>query len=327
MSHRDKPVVALDIGGTKIIASVISPGGKMMSRVRCLTYGHLGPDKVIARMTGAITRALNSACIAMRDTAGLSIAAAAIIDSKRGLITTAPNLPGWVNIPLRDILSEKLGTAVFLLNDASAAALGEHRLGAGKDVDNLIYITVSTGIGGGMIVNGQLYEGTDGCAAEIGHMVIKVGGPLCKCGKQGCYEAMASGTAITRMARERLKCGEDTVLLQLSGNAIDKVCAATVARAYRKNDVVARSIIDEAAYYLGVGLANLVNLMNPQMIIIGGGVSKMGEILLKPARKAMKENAFKLPASTVRIVRAGLGTDTGMIGAAIYANEQGVKWE
>jgi len=214
-----------------------------------------------------------------------------------------------------------LGKPVFLLNDASAAALGEHRMGAGRGLDNLIYITVSTGIGGGLVINGQLYNGTDGCAAEIGHMTILVDGPLCKCGKRGCLEALASGTAIARMARERLAAGGKSCLAELTRGKIEDVTAELVAEAARRGDALALSVIDEAARYLGIGLANLVNIINPQMIIIGGGVSKMGAMLFRPARKSMKEHAFKLPARTVRVVRPRLGLDAGLFGAAIYTRE------
>jgi glucokinase len=194
-------------------------------------------------------------------------------------------------------------------------------MGAGRGLDNLIYITVSTGIGGGLIINGQLYNGIDGCAAEIGHMIILADGPACKCGKRGCFEALASGTAIARMAMERLAEGNKSCLTELARGRIGNVTAELVTEAARRNDSLALSVIDEAARYLGIGLANLVNIINPQMIIIGGGVSRMGAMLLNPARKSMKEHAFRLPARTVRVVRPRLGMDAGLMGAAIYARE------
>jgi glucokinase len=196
--------------------------------------------------------------------------------------------------------------------------LGEHRLGAGRGLDNLIYMTVSTGIGGGMIVNGELYNGTDGSAAEVGHMIIQVDGPLCHCGHYGCLEAMASGTAIARMAEERLRSGWTSIL----SKSRRKITAEDVAAAAKKGDVLACQVIDDAAGYLGIGMAGLVNLFNPQMIVVGGGVSALGERLLRPARKSMKQHAFKLPAGTVRVVRSALGADSGLMGAAIYARRQ-----
>ena len=317
----EKPVVVVDVGGTKITSAVIRREGEMISRIYRLTLAHEGPQKVINHMVDAVKLAVRKAGLDLSAIGGVGIAAAAIIDIGRGLVSEAPNLPRWHNIPLRDRLADSLGKPVFLLNDASAAALGEHRMGAGRGLDNLIYITVSTGIGGGLIINGQLYNGADGCAAEIGHMIILIDGPACKCGQRGCFEALASGTAIARMAIERLEAGGKSRLAELTCGKIEDVTAELVAEAARRNDRLALSVIDEAARYLGIGLANLINVINPQMIIIGGGVSKMGAMLFRPARKSMKEHAFKLPARTVHVVRPRLGMDAGLIGAAIYTQE------
>jgi glucokinase len=321
MARSEKPVVAVDIGGTKITSALITHEGKMISRSYCLTLAHEGPQNVISHMVDSVQMSLGKAGLELSAIGGVGIAAAAIIDIGKGLVSEAPNLPLWHNIPLRDRLADSLGKPVFLLNDASAAALGEHRMGAGRGLDNLIYITVSTGIGGGLVINGQLYNGTDGCAAEIGHMIVLIDGPACKCGQHGCFESLASGTAIARMARERLAAGGKSCLAELTRGKIEDVTAELVAEAARRDDELALSVIDEAACYLGIGLANLVNLINPQMIIVGGGVSKMGAMLLKPARKSMKEHAFKLPARTVRVVRPRLGMDAGLFGAAIYTQE------
>ena len=321
MARSEKPVVAVDVGGTKITSAVITREGQILSRTYRLTLAHEGPQKVISHMVDAVERSLRKADLELSAIGGVGIAAAAIIDIGRGLVSEAPNLPRWHNIPLRDRLADSLGKPVFLLNDASAAALGEHRMGAGRGLDNLIYITVSTGIGGGLIINGRLYNGADGCAAEIGHMIILVDGPACMCGQHGCFEALASGTAIARMAQQRLAAGGKSHLAELSQGKMENVTAELVAKAARRNDGLALNVIDEAARYLGIGLANLVNMINPQMIIIGGGVSKMGAMLFRPARKSMKTHAFKLPVRTVRVVGPRLGMDAGLIGAAIYTRE------
>jgi len=322
VSRSDKPVVAVDIGGTKIISAVIAGDGRMLSRVHSLTLAQEGPKKVIGRLVETVKRSIGKADLQISMIGSICVAAAGIIDHNKGLITEAPNLPGWHNIPLRNIIAVELDTPVFLLNDASAAALGEHRLGAGQGLDHLIYLTVSTGIGGGIIINGELYNGADGCAAEIGHMILQVDGPACKCGQRGCLEALASGTAIARMARERLAKGEQSILTGMVGS-IKSVTSELVSVAARKGDAFACGVIDSAAGYLGIGLANLVNIFNPQMIIIGGGVSRMGEMLLKPTRKAMKAHAFTLPGRTVHVVRPGLGLDAGLMGAAVYARQKG----
>jgi glucokinase len=326
MARSSRPVVAVDIGGTKIITAVFDGEGTMLSRIYCLTLGSEGPNRVIKRLIGAIDKAIEKAGMVRSQIGGIGVAAAGAIDINRGIVADSPNLPRWHNIHIVDKLVDALGRPIFLLNDANAAALAEYRLGAGRGLHNLIYITVSTGIGGGMIINGELYQGTDGSAAEIGHMIIKIGGPVCKCGKRGCFESMASGTAIGRLAQKRLRRGEESIMARLANDKVGDVTAQIVAAAARKGDPLAKAVIEEAAGYLGIGLANLVNLMNPQMIIIGGGVSKMGEMLLRPTRKSMKANAFNLPARTVRLVRPRLGVDAELTGAAIYAREcLGVK--
>ncbi len=321
MARSKPPVVGVDIGGTKIIAAVFDGEGAILSRILCLTLGSEGPDRVINRIKSTIVQVIENAGLKRDQVGCIGIAAAGAIDINRGIVADSPNIPHWHNIPLRDRLLESLGGPVFLLNDANAAALAEHRLGAGRGLNNLIYITVSTGIGGGMIIDGELYQGTDGSAAEIGHMIIKIGGPVCKCGKRGCFEAMASGTAIASLAQKRLRRGEDSIMPGLAQKKAGNVSARIVAEAARKGDALALAVIKESAGYLGIGVANLVNLMNPEMVIIGGGVSKMGEMILRPTRKSMKANAIALPAGTVRLVRSQLGVDAELTGAALYARD------
>ena len=321
----NKPVLAVDLGGTKIIAAVVLPDGKIVSRKYCLTLAKDGFKAVTERLLAAATEAIIQSKVDIMDLSAVCIAAAGIINVKRGIITYSPNLPGWRNVALRDIVSEKLGLDTYIINDASAAALGEHRFGAGKGVDNLIYITVSTGIGGGIIIDGKLYTGSDGCAGEIGHMIVDVNGPKCSCGNSGCLEAMASGTAVAREAVIRINQGECSSIIELAGGKIENVTAEKVALAARKGDKVAWDIISKAANYLGTGFVNLVNVFNPDLIIVGGGMSKMGNMLLNPARKIVKQRSFKLPARRVHIVRSGLGSNAGIIGAAVYAIEQQLK--
>jgi glucokinase len=197
--------------------------------------------------------------------------------------------------------------------------MGEHRFGAGKGVCNLVYLTISTGIGGGLILENRLYSGKDGTAGEIGHMTIDINGPQCSCGNYGCFEVMASGKAMAKQAVKRIRQGERSHLIEAADNNIENITAAMISSAAKQGDRLAMEIVKSSAYYLGVGLTNVVNIFNPEMIIIGGGVSKMGEMLLKPARKVVKQRAFQLPASTVRITRSYLGDDAGIIGAAAFA--------
>jgi glucokinase len=313
-----KPVLTVDLGGTKIIAAVVLPDGKIISRNYCLTTAGEGPEIVIDRILFAVNRAIAQANLKTSEVVGIGIAAAGILDTERGIVTTSPNLPHWHNVPLRDIFADRLGIVTYVINDANAAALGEHRLGAGVGFDNIVYVTVSTGIGGGIIIGGELYSGADGCAGEVGHMTVEADGPQCHCGNFGCLEALASGWAVAKAAIACIKNGEKSSMVELVDGKLEDITAETVAVAARQRDKLAADLVAEAAKYLGIGLANLVNIFNPEIIVIGGGLSKMGDMLLKPARRVLKERAFQLPAQTVRIVRARLGSNAGIIGAAAY---------
>jgi len=323
MSWADRQcVLAVDLGGTKIIAAVVKPSGELVSRHYCFTLASEGPEAVIERLLSSIGEAMAKAGLKSAELGGIGVAAAGIIDSDRGIVTTSPNLPGWHDVPIRDVVAERFGMSTYVINDASAAALGEYCFGAGRGMRNLIYLTVSTGIGGGIIIDGKLYLGTDGCAGELGHMIIEPGGPRCSCGNLGCLEALASGSAMAREALARLCRDEPSSITELTQGRLENISAEVIATAARQDDKLAREVITTAAGYLGIGLVNLVNIFNPEVIAIGGGVSKMGNMLLEPARRVVKERAFKLPSQRVRIVRARLGSNAEMIGAAAYVFTQ-----
>ena len=318
------PVLAIDLGGTKIFAAIISSKGQVMARERCLTLADKGPEVVINRIFSAIDHLLSQKNINLSQLSGISIAAAGAIDSEKGLITSSPHLPGWHDVPLRDIVKEKYKVNTFLINEANAAALGEYYFGVGQGVNNLVLLTVGTGIGGGIIINGRLYSGASGSAGEIGHTTIDVNGPRCSCGNIGCLEALISGTAIAREAIRRIRQGERSSLTEIVGGKIENITAEEVLTATRAGDSLASEVILKAATYLGVGLANVVNIFNPEMIIIGGGMAKMGDLLLNPARQVVRERAFQLSAQAVQIVPAQLGDDAGVLGAAVFAFQQEV---
>jgi glucokinase len=323
--NKQQSVLSVDLGGTKTIVAVVLPTGKIISRRYYLTLADEGTRAVLNRLSSAINQSIAQARLKNTELIGIGIAAAGILDTRKGIVTTSPNLPGWHNVQLRDVIAARSDLATYLINDASAAALGEHRFGAGRGFDNLLYLTVSTGIGGGIIINGELYSGADGCAGELGHMTIEADGPQCHCGNFGCLEAMASGWAIAKEAVTRINQGEKSSIIELVDSRLENITAETVAAAARGGDRLACDIVAKAANYLGIGLANLVNIFNPELIVIGGGLSKMGNILLRPARKVIKERAFRLPAQTVRIVRARLGSNAGIIGAAAYVYDYRVK--
>jgi glucokinase len=320
MNEAKKPVLAIDLGGTKIITAIIS--SKVTAKEYQLTLAEEGPQSVIKRVLSMIDHLLSLRNLAPSQLDSISIAAAGAIDIEKGLVTLSPNLPGWRDIPLRDMVGEKYGVNTFLINDASAAALGEHHFGAGKGVNNLVMLTVGTGIGGGIIINGKLYSGPSGSAGEIGHMTIDVNGPKCSCGNIGCLERLVSGTAVAEEAIRRLSQGEKSSLAEFGGGKIKSITAEKVSLAAQNGDSLALEVISKAATYLGIGLVNLVNIFNPEMIIIGGGLAKVGDLLLEPARRVVRERAFQLSTRLVRIVPAQLGDDAAVLGAAIFARQQ-----
>ena len=315
-------MLSIDIGGTKIAMAIISEQGEILARQTVPTLASEGPQPVIDRIFSGIDNLSEAGNVRPSQLSAISMATAGVIDIRRNLVTTSPNLPGWENVPLRSIVAEKYRIPVYLLNDADAAALGEHHFRTGRRLNTFIFLTLGTGIGGGIIIDGRLYLGSTGSAAELGHMVIDVNGPPCPCGRHGCLEAMASGTAVAREAKNRIKRGAASALTEMVNGNIEKITGETVHTAADTGDELAREVIDQAAFYLGVGVVNLVNIFNPEMVVIGGSMADMGDLLLQPVRRMVAESAFPIYAQTVQIMPAQLGNDAGLFGAAIFALEQ-----
>jgi len=324
MRNCDLPVLAIDLGGTKILTALVSNKGEIIVRERCLTLADEGPTPVIERLLSAMDSILRLESLKPSNLDSISIAAAGAVDLEKGLVTLSPNLPGWHDVPLGEVVRKRYGVKVFLVNDASAAALGEHRFGSGKGVKNLVFLAIGTGIGGGIIINGELHQGISGSAGEIGHMTIDLNGRHCACGNVGCLETLVSGRAIAGEAKRRLDQGEKSTLADIMAGKTDEITAEKVGVAARDGDSLALDIITKTGACLGAGLVNLVNIFNPEMIVIGGGVAKLGELLLEPARQVVREKAFPMSAQAVRIVTARLGEEAGIYGAAIFAREQGI---
>jgi len=315
-----KYVIAVDIGGTKIMTAIFTADGKELAKEVRPTLGSEGVTRVIERIGAAIESLLFSRTIGISQISAICIACAGGIDTGRGVVVTpSPNLPDWVEIPLADMIKKKFGVDIIVLNDASAAALGEHRYGAGKGVKNLVLFTLGTGIGGGIIIDGKLYLGAVGGAGELGHMTIDADGPKCGCGNTGCLEMLASGTAIARDARERIKQGGKSSIADMVGGELDKITAQTIGQAARSGDKLAQDVITRAAYYLGIGMVNVVNIFNPELVIIGGGMAELGEMIIGQGRKMVAERTFSINARAVSIVIAQLGNEAGIYGAAAFA--------
>jgi len=320
--NRDTLILGIDLGGTKILTAVTNTQGEMLSRDHSITPAKEGQEAVIKSILESLGRALAQAHISTPDLTAVGIGAPGLSNPETGVLFTSPNLPGWKDVPLRDIIEKELGRKSFLINDANAAAVGELYFGAGKGSRNFIYITVSTGIGGGIIIDGKIYTGSMGMAGELGHMVIDDEGPQCNCGNKGCWETLASGTALAREARHRIKEGAATSILNYADGNIEKINAEAIHEAAQAGDKLANELIAQTAYYLGVGLANLINIFNPEVIVIGGGLSNIGDTLLKPAFEEAGRRAFTQAYQAVRFARAELGRNSGVLGAAAFALEK-----
>jgi glucokinase len=312
-------VVGIDLGGTKIYTALVDRAGTILAHDFRATVASEGPDAVIARMVDAAGQVMALAGVGADQIDAVGVCAPGPLDLAAGLVLSPPNLPGWDRVPLAARIGAALGIPTLLENDANAAALGENRFGAGRGTQHMIYVTASTGIGGGLILDGKLYHGTNGMAGEIGHQTILDQGPLCGCGNRGCLEALASGTAIARRARESVARGVPTLIAQLCEGHPERVSAKLVAQAADRGDAEARMILSQAMDYLGIGMANLVNLFNPELIVIGGGLTNLGEGLFGPVRRAIERNAFRSAAAAVRVVPADLGENAGALGAAAVA--------
>jgi glucokinase len=320
MSRPTRPVVlGIDLGGTKILTAVVDSQGNMLSRDHSKTPAAQGEDALLRAIVESVGRALDQSGLAAGDLAAVGVGAPGLSNPKTGVLYTSPNLPAVHDVPLKEIIERELTRKTFILNDANAAAFGEFSFGAGRGARYFIYVTVSTGIGGGIVIDGRIYSGFSGVAGEVGHMTIQDDGPRCGCGNIGCWEALASGTALAREARERIKEGAKTEILKYADGDLEKVRAEVIEKAAEEGDGLAAELIAHTAHYLGVGLANLINIFNPELIVIGGGLSNIGDRLLQPAFDTARSRSFPQAQRSVRFARAELGRNSGVLGAAAFA--------
>ena len=313
-------IIGVDLGGTKISAGAVSEDGARIVGVRSIeTQAELGAegvvDRIIGLIEGVILDATQETAAKRKDFVGIGLGAPGPLDRKNGVVIVAPNL-GWRDFPLRDRVTSRLGLPATLDNDANCATVGEWWLGAARGGRNVVGITIGTGIGGGLIINGELYHGSSDVAGEIGHTTIDVNGRHCKCGNYGCLEAYASGPAIATRAREALV-REDTAsaLRTMVNGQIDKITAETVYQAAKQGDTLANEIVRDTARYLGAGIATLLNVVNPDVVVVAGGVTFAGEALFGPLRAEVRRRAFSPAVKAARIVPAELTGTAGIVGA------------
>src|ERR687886_487844 len=303
--------IGVDVGGTKIAAAVVTPEGKILNEVRCPTQA-VPPNRLMETIAEAIREAKDGF-----EVGGVCLAVPGLILAAENKVVFSPNLHEIEDIPLDEEMGSRTGLSVTVENDANAAAWGEFRYGAGKDVDHQIFITLGTGVGGGVITHGMLLRGVQGAGGELGHVTIDPTGPRCSCGNHGCLESFASGTAIQRRARE---VANDQPRSALGRLAIDRqVLGEDVTRLAREGDEAAISVLEETGRWLGIGLAGFVNIFNPEVVAVGGGASRAGDFILEPARKEVQLRARSPSRELVEIKEATLGPESGVLGAAALA--------
>ena len=319
---KTKYIIGVDLGGTKISAGALSEDGKSAHGIRSIsTQAELGAEGVVERIIGLIEGVIldtineTGGTATRKDFIGIGAGAPGPLDREKGIVVVAPNL-GWRNFPLSDRISKRFGIPVVLDNDANCATVGEWWLGAARGGRNVVGVTIGTGIGGGLIFDGKLYHGASDVAGEIGHTTIDVNGRYCKCGNYGCLEAYASGPAIATRAREAL-IREDTasMLPAMVDGQLDRITAEIVYDAAKKGDGLANEIVRDTARYLGAGIATLLNVINPDVVVIAGGVTRAGEALFGPLRTEVRRRAFSPAVEAVRIVPAELPGTAGVVGA------------
>ena len=327
MNAKERYIIGVDLGGTNIVAGAMPLDGSReiaMSTTQTLAEGGAGAvvdriaamiDKVIAQ-TMAETGASRSAFM------GVGIGSPGPLNRDKGIVIITPNL-GWKNFPLRDEISSRVKLEATLDNDANCATLGEFWCGAAKGGRNVIGMTLGTGIGGGLILDGRLFHGVSDVAGEIGHTTIDSTGRRCKCGNYGCLEAYASGPAIAERAREALRGDEsESILVSMVGGDSRKITAATVYEAAKRGDLTAREVVRETARFLGAGVANLLNIFNPDTVVLAGGVTQAGDALFQPLRAEVKRRAFKPAVQACRIVPGALPLSAGVVGAIAAFKQQ-----
>ncbi|QEK11875.1 ROK family protein [Crassaminicella thermophila] len=309
----DKYVIGIDLGGTKISGAVANFKGDVVSQYTLPTKAEEGEKAVLERIITVVEEVIKESNVDKEKIVSIGIGSPGPLDAKEGKIITTPNLP-FKNFNIVKPLVDKFHIPTYLDNDANVAAIGEYVFGAGKGTNNMVFITVSTGIGGGAILNGKIYRGNTCNALEIGHMTLEKKGPRCNCGNYGCAEALASGTAIAKAARKQVEKGLSTSL-----SSYEKITAYEVFKEAEKGDKLAKNILNEALNYLGICVANIITSFDPEMVIIGGGVSKGGDIVFEKVNEVVKTRCFKAMWESTKIVPAALGTDAGVKGAVALA--------
>lgn len=323
---RSRYIIGVDLGGTKIVVGAMPEDGSREIATRTdLTRAERGAESVVDRIVAMIAQVISDVIAEHgarpQDFLGVGIGAPGPLDRERGIVVVAPNL-GWRDFPLRDAIAERIRLPAALDNDANCATFGEWWRGAAQGARHVVGITIGTGIGGGVVIDGKLFHGASDVAGEIGHTTIDSTGRYCRCGNYGCLEAYASGPAIALRAREALERNEASMLRTMVNGNLEELTAATVYDAAHNGDALALEIVRDTAKFLGTGVGNILNILNPDVVVFTGGVTQAGEKLFEPLRAEVKRRAFRPAVDACRIVVGSLGGTAGMVGAVATFKQQ-----
>ena len=316
-----KKYIGCDLGGTNLRAAIVDVGsGEVLHQLSIPTLARDGHDSVMKRMGDLFLQIIQSAGMKKEDIGGNGIGVPGVLDLEKGEVLFLPNLPGtWPHVPLQATIEKLTDLPTRLLNDVRSITNGEWRFGAGRGVDTLAVFAIGTGIGGGLVINGQLHLGIGGTAGELGHMTIDFNGPKCGCGNYGCLETYASGPAISAAGMKAVSQGLTTGIAELCEYDLNRITPELVAKAAQAGDEIAKDIYEKAGYSIGIAAANICVALGPRRIVIGGGVAQAGELLLEPIRRTLRERVHIMPIEQVEVVPSQLGDNAGVIGVACWA--------
>ena len=321
-----KYLIGVDIGGTNIKLALIDKAAHLKGKRTFYTTSFKGKPALIDGIVNQIEGLISGSGLKKRDIIGVGIGVPGAVDIRTGTVHYLTNIPDWREVPLGNILKKRLGIPVFIDNDVNVMALGEVYFGSGLGAINMLCITLGTGAGGGLILDGKLYRGSSYAAGEFGHVPINIDGPKCKCGSWACVEAYAGNSYIVKDVIRRIRKGQKTLITKLVEGDLSKITPEIISEAYRKGDKFAKKVWIDVGEKIGIGLAGVVNLLNVEKIVIGGGVAEAGKILFDSIKRTINMRAMKLPAKTVKVVKAKLGYDAGLIGAATLVLYELGRW-
>lgn len=312
----NKVIIGVDLGGTNVKTAMVSWDKQVLAKDSRPTNAEGGPDAVMDAIESSVRDLLNQSDLRSEDVMAVGIGAPGPMDWRSGVVFSPPNLPGWKDVPLGEMMEKRLGVPCFVENDANVACYGEFWLGAGQGTENMALLTLGTGVGGGVVVFGMLLRGEDGTAAELGHIKVQRDGRRCGCGSLGCLETYASVTGMVRTAVEGLSEGRESILQEQCRDSYGGITGKMIGEAAAQGDEFALWVVEETATWIGLGISSIINYQNPEKVVLCGGMIAAGDILMDPIRRVAVENSFSVPAKRCEIVFAGLGADSGVLGAA-----------